>query len=186
MRDCSGTQQRWRERIERQRSSGLSVIEFCRREGINKAGFYCWKRRVSDVSDQGLDAAKAAAAEIESGAARVGSERFVVGASGEGFVELKVARADRSEACVLSATKMASTALSADRSEPGEAAAAAPARSDAHSTGAHPRAGRGAAMVASPVSAIEVHLANGRILVVPAGFDAGHLTRLIAVVEAMA
>jgi hypothetical protein len=54
MRDCSGTQQHWRERIETQRSSGLSVTEFCRREGIGKAGFYYWKRRVGTGSGEGF------------------------------------------------------------------------------------------------------------------------------------
>lgn len=162
------------------------MVEFCRREGINKAGFYLWKRRVSDVSDQGVGAAKVAAEEIESGVARIGSERFVVGASGEGFVELKVARADRGEACVLSAATMASTALSAGRSKAGEVAAATPVRNNADSAGAHLRTRRGVGIVESPVSAIEVRLANGRMLVVPAGFDACHLARLIAVVEAIA
>ena len=36
----------WRKRVERQRSSGLSVLEYCRREGISTASFYGWKRRL--------------------------------------------------------------------------------------------------------------------------------------------
>lgn len=36
----------WRERFERQRSSGLSVAEFCRQEGLSPHGFYVWRRRL--------------------------------------------------------------------------------------------------------------------------------------------
>jgi len=122
MRDCGGTQQRWRERIETQRSSGLSVTEFCRREGIGKAGFYYWKRRVG------------------------------TGAR-EGFLELKVAVPSQIEA---------------------------EAKLEAKSISVHSLA------VPGSYPTIGVHLANGRMLVVPAGFDQDHLARLIVAVEAMA
>jgi hypothetical protein len=36
----------WRERIERQRESGLSIAEFCRRESIPRQGFHVWKRKL--------------------------------------------------------------------------------------------------------------------------------------------
>lgn len=36
----------WRQRMERQRASGLSIVEFCRREGISKATFHVWKRKL--------------------------------------------------------------------------------------------------------------------------------------------
>jgi len=36
----------WRERVEVQRRSGLSVAEYCRREGVSAGGFYAWKRRL--------------------------------------------------------------------------------------------------------------------------------------------
>ena len=49
MRDQSQTQRRWQQRIAAQQSSGLSVTEFCRRERINKASFYGWKRRVEAI-----------------------------------------------------------------------------------------------------------------------------------------
>ena len=35
----------WHQRIERQRVSGLSIAEFCRREGVSQATFFTWKRR---------------------------------------------------------------------------------------------------------------------------------------------
>jgi hypothetical protein len=36
----------WRQRIERQRASGLSVVEFCRKEGVSGAAFHRWKGRL--------------------------------------------------------------------------------------------------------------------------------------------
>ena len=36
----------WRERVERQRRSGLSILEYCRREGVSAANFHAWKRRL--------------------------------------------------------------------------------------------------------------------------------------------
>jgi len=37
----------WRQRHQRQSSSGLSVSEFCAREGISAAAFYAWKKRLA-------------------------------------------------------------------------------------------------------------------------------------------
>lgn len=36
----------WRERVNRQRGSGLSIVEYCRREGFATASFHAWKRRL--------------------------------------------------------------------------------------------------------------------------------------------
>jgi hypothetical protein len=36
--------------MERQRASGLSIVEFCRREGISKATFHVWKRKLHSLS----------------------------------------------------------------------------------------------------------------------------------------
>jgi len=36
----------WRDRVELQRRSGLSVLEYCRREGFSAGSFYAWKRRL--------------------------------------------------------------------------------------------------------------------------------------------
>lgn len=38
----------WRGVIERQRASGLSVAEFCRRNDVSDALFYRWRRRLAD------------------------------------------------------------------------------------------------------------------------------------------
>ena len=36
----------WRQRMERQRASGLSIAEFCRRENVPRQGFHVWKRKL--------------------------------------------------------------------------------------------------------------------------------------------
>jgi len=38
----------WRERLQRQRASGLSITEFCRKEGICRVSFQTWKRRLRE------------------------------------------------------------------------------------------------------------------------------------------
>ena len=40
------TRQRWQQRLERFRRSGLAVPAFCDREGISTASFYSWRRRL--------------------------------------------------------------------------------------------------------------------------------------------
>jgi len=37
----------WRERLERQRRSGLSVAAFCRRERVSPPSFYHWRKRLA-------------------------------------------------------------------------------------------------------------------------------------------
>jgi len=36
----------WRQRMERQRTSGLPIVVFCRREGVSAASFHAWKRKL--------------------------------------------------------------------------------------------------------------------------------------------
>jgi hypothetical protein len=36
----------WRRLVARQRASGLSVAEFCRRENVSRPGFHVWKRKL--------------------------------------------------------------------------------------------------------------------------------------------
>jgi transposase len=44
------TQQRWQQRLERFRRSGLTVPAFCDREGISTASFYAWRRRLQTAA----------------------------------------------------------------------------------------------------------------------------------------
>jgi hypothetical protein len=43
----SGLWNEWRRRLERQRKSGLSISEFCRRESLSLPSFYSWRRKVA-------------------------------------------------------------------------------------------------------------------------------------------
>ena len=43
----SDTFEKWRELVERQRSSGLSVAAFCARHGIAVPSLYAWRRRLA-------------------------------------------------------------------------------------------------------------------------------------------
>jgi hypothetical protein len=51
---------RWRQRIEAQQASGLSVGEFCRRESINRSRFYLWRRRIASAAGGGFVAVNVA------------------------------------------------------------------------------------------------------------------------------
>ena len=42
-----GLQHAWRLRLRRQTTGGLSIPEFCRREGVSTASFYAWRRRLA-------------------------------------------------------------------------------------------------------------------------------------------
>ncbi len=45
----SDTWRKWRELVERQRSSGLSVAAFCARHGVAVSSLYAWGRRLAAV-----------------------------------------------------------------------------------------------------------------------------------------
>ena len=36
----------WRQRLDRQRSSGISIVAFCRKEGVSQAALHAWKRKL--------------------------------------------------------------------------------------------------------------------------------------------
>ena len=40
----------WRQRVERQRTSGLSIAAFCRREGVSAVAFHTWRRKLRGVA----------------------------------------------------------------------------------------------------------------------------------------
>jgi len=57
------SQVRWEQRrqvIARQRASGLSVAEFCRRENVSQQGFHAWNRKLRQGTSPARGAAGAA------------------------------------------------------------------------------------------------------------------------------
>jgi hypothetical protein len=48
----------WRARLARQATSGLSVAEFCRREGISAASYYHWRSRLAETCGPALSAVR--------------------------------------------------------------------------------------------------------------------------------
>jgi transposase len=46
------TRQRWQQRLERFRRSGLTVSAFCESEGVSTASFYTWRRRLQSDPDR--------------------------------------------------------------------------------------------------------------------------------------
>ena len=51
----AGRREYWRELLDRQSGSGLSISEFCVREGVNASSFYQWRRKLQ--SETSADAA---------------------------------------------------------------------------------------------------------------------------------
>jgi hypothetical protein len=52
--------EQWRQVIARQRASGLSVAEFCRRENVSRQGFHVWNRKLRQGASPARGTAKAA------------------------------------------------------------------------------------------------------------------------------
>ena len=48
----SGARERWRRRIAKQASSGLSVAEFCRQQEVSQASFYQWRKKLRETTAQ--------------------------------------------------------------------------------------------------------------------------------------
>jgi len=42
----------WRELIERQRTSGLSITRFCAQAGVSQNSFYVWKQRLQAMAEE--------------------------------------------------------------------------------------------------------------------------------------
>ena len=60
----------WRDRLESQHDSGLSVEEFCRQEEVPKSTFYRWANQLRDGIPKALAAAAEARKQAESGEAK--------------------------------------------------------------------------------------------------------------------
>jgi hypothetical protein len=49
----ASAEKQWRERFRRFARSELSVVEFCRREGVSTPSFYHWRRKLAESSSNG-------------------------------------------------------------------------------------------------------------------------------------
>jgi hypothetical protein len=90
----------WGQRVKRQRESGLSIAEFCRREKISPHSFHVWKRKLGQPGSARSTSRSAAAAKRSGnrrgiGTSRRGRRRAVAGPAvrggSPGFLELPVA-----------------------------------------------------------------------------------------------
>lgn len=52
------TELRWREILNRQAESGLSVREFCAKEEVSEPSFYAWRKKLRERQNEGADARK--------------------------------------------------------------------------------------------------------------------------------
>jgi transposase-like protein len=52
----------WRQRLESQPVSGLSIVAFCRKEGVSQATFHAWKRKLRDPLSARPESCKAVTA----------------------------------------------------------------------------------------------------------------------------
>jgi transposase-like protein len=87
----------WRELFARHASSGVSVLEFCRAEGVNPGVFRRWRSMLNGgglpgAKPQARAAAKAVTPFIDIGAVGAGSSRMEVRLELGGGVVLTVAR----------------------------------------------------------------------------------------------
>jgi len=49
---------RWREIVNRQAESGLSIREFCANEEVSEPSFYAWRKKFRERQNEGADARK--------------------------------------------------------------------------------------------------------------------------------
>jgi hypothetical protein len=59
----------WEERLDNYKASGLSVPEFCQREGVSASTFFRWANRLKDGIPEALKAEETARSKAESGQA---------------------------------------------------------------------------------------------------------------------
>jgi hypothetical protein len=61
------TERRWREILERQAVSSQPIHRFCEVEGISKASFYAWRKRLREHQAEGVPAVRKGAPRQEAG-----------------------------------------------------------------------------------------------------------------------
>ncbi len=81
----------WRERLQSQAGSEISVRAFCRREGLSEPSFYSWRREL-DKRDRQRSAQSAAGAAHSAAAGSAGLVAVdVIGVLGEATLEIAIA-----------------------------------------------------------------------------------------------
>jgi hypothetical protein len=83
----------WQRRISKQQGSGLSIVEFCRREGISQGSFHAWKRKLGRRDAAGRSPQKSTAAKVQRFAADAGPAVRLGTAAAAGFVQVPLAAA---------------------------------------------------------------------------------------------
>ena len=98
----SAKEQFWRQMLRRQRASGLSVREFCLREGLSRSSFQNWRREIArrDGESTGRSGVARKPRRVNDSSARTDDARRPVasGASAAAFVPVVVAGASPSAA----------------------------------------------------------------------------------------
>ena len=75
----------WRQRLKRQRESGLSIAEFCGREDLSPQTFHAWRRKLGPARQ-----------ELGVAAGRKGQASSTASSHRTGFVQLPLASAPQS------------------------------------------------------------------------------------------
>jgi len=65
----------WERRIERQRRSRLSIAEFCSQEGVSRAAFYAWRRRLRGADSVGPQSTQFVPVELQTSGIAAGGVR---------------------------------------------------------------------------------------------------------------
>ena len=84
----------WQERLARWRQSGLSISEFCRREGVSPPSFYQWRKRLGTGPGvhRGRTVGRPVFLPVEIANAAEGSSRPAINDSAEALVEITLQR----------------------------------------------------------------------------------------------
>lgn len=86
----------WRQRLQRQRESGLSIAAFCRRENLSPHGFHVWRRKFRKAmpgrhASRGVVGARPSLRRRGTGPRRRGLAKVAVPPRRGGFLQLPVA-----------------------------------------------------------------------------------------------
>jgi len=85
----------WRQRLKRQRESGLSIAEFCRRENFSPHTFQAWRRKLRPAT-RGPSVAQSARQARGEAAARQGRASSAASPHATGFLQLPLASVPQS------------------------------------------------------------------------------------------